>query len=314
MNNQRIEKYEITVGVISYNPDREKLFKTITSIIEQKNVSIQLIVADDGSQETYYNEIEFFLKEKNYTEYRLVRNEINQGTVKNCFSAAREAKYSMIKLLSPGDYFSTDIALYQWAEYFKEQNADWSFCDAYYYFTDEKGNIQLLECNANPQYVHSYQQQKLCRYRWDYLAVGDLCLGAATLFKTDVLLKYLEIIQGKVKYAEDNVIALMMLDKLKATYYEKCILMYEYGTGISTVNSSEWQKKIREDYVQACKLMLDRLRNQGKRGWWLRQVIAINMIENRWLRNFIKAFIPGVLVNKLRKRRKTPTIWLEESE
>ena len=47
----------VSVIVLTYNPDREKLFATLNSIIIQENIDIEIIVSDDGSMHTYFSDI-----------------------------------------------------------------------------------------------------------------------------------------------------------------------------------------------------------------------------------------------------------------
>lgn len=312
MKNGTFYKYEISVGIISFNPKWEKLLKTVTSIINQKNIKIQLIIADDGSYDNYFNEIEKFLKKEGFSDYCLIDNPTNQGTVKNCLSAVQHAEYSVVKLIGPGDYFSSDTMLYEWVDWFMVQGASWSFCDAYYYFESSSGEISLKQCKANPKCITPYKEMKIDKIRWYYVAYGDLCLGAVTLFKKEILLKYLDIIQNRVVYAEDNILSLMMLDRISVVYFDKHAVVYEYGSGISTNSNSLWQKKIRKDYEQTCQIMLERIKESNQSDWLIRGAIRVNKIENRWIRVVVKSFLPFYLLYRIRKGRKTPSVWLEE--
>ena len=43
--------YDISVYVLIYRPDYEKLFITLTSVILQKGCRYEIILADDGSED-----------------------------------------------------------------------------------------------------------------------------------------------------------------------------------------------------------------------------------------------------------------------
>ena len=53
----------------------------------------------------------------------------------------------------------------------------------------------------------------------DYLLANDTILGAAVLAKRNIILKYLLEMEGKVKYAEDYMIRLMIFDNKKNMSY-----------------------------------------------------------------------------------------------
>lgn len=52
--NESCREYEVSVVVASYNPQIEKLLFTIKSIVNQKNVDIQIVITDDGSFENIF--------------------------------------------------------------------------------------------------------------------------------------------------------------------------------------------------------------------------------------------------------------------
>ena len=111
-------KYDFSVIIASYNPDLEKLKKTIVSSYKQKDVSFEIIIADDGSKENYKLEIERWAKENKIEMiYKFLPE--NKGTVKNIISATKISRGRIIIPIAPGDYFAEDTALFQ---YLKKYN------------------------------------------------------------------------------------------------------------------------------------------------------------------------------------------------
>lgn len=306
----------VTVGIITYYPDKDKLFKVIDSVLRQKGVHLQLVFSDDGSEENYFNGAEQYLIDKGFVNYKFVENKVNQGTVINCISAVEVADGTYVKLLSPGDYLCGEFALKDWIEGMELEKADWSFCDSYYYQLDENEKKQLVRYMANPRVVEPYinKDEKMCR--WNYIGITDFVLGAATLYRKDILLKYLNEIKGKIIYAEDYILSLMMLDKRKVFYMQSCLLLYEYGTGISTNQNLMWAKKLRNDYMQLLEIMLGRMKVTCREDKRIYKVILINKTSNKWMTRIKKAVHPIFLWRTLKfilsPKRFTSTIWLQE--
>ena len=44
---------DVSVIIVTYNSDWEKLRLTLLSTVKQRNISIQIIITDDGSEETF---------------------------------------------------------------------------------------------------------------------------------------------------------------------------------------------------------------------------------------------------------------------
>ena len=59
----------VSVLVVTYNPQYSKLINTVESILLQKNVRLEIIISDDGSQNNYFEQLEEFFKEHSFSEY-----------------------------------------------------------------------------------------------------------------------------------------------------------------------------------------------------------------------------------------------------
>ena len=70
-------RYDISVIVVTYNQDVNKTLTTIHSILIQKDVTIQLIVADDGSDCDNFTYIKKYLESKKVEGYVLLNNNDN---------------------------------------------------------------------------------------------------------------------------------------------------------------------------------------------------------------------------------------------
>ncbi|MBR3884902.1 MAG: glycosyltransferase [Clostridia bacterium] len=222
--NKNNYKYDFSVIIASYNPDLEKLKKTIISSYKQKDVSFEIIVADDGSKENYRPELEKWAKEN---KIEMIYNFLpeNQGTVKNIISATKISSGRIIIPIAPGDYFAEETALLQYLKKYDEEKADMVFADGRFYLEDKEFT------NLKMPYYKSTTKGKMEK---------NICLfidnfpGFSISFNREVL-EYLEAVQDYVKLIEDfPTIYLSILNGRKISYIDEKLFWYEFGTGNST--------------------------------------------------------------------------------
>lgn len=256
MNLLHKKDIDVTVVVASYNPVWEKLQRTLCSIIFQKNINIEIIIVDDGSEHNLFENIKDLFENYNFKEYRLIDSDINQGTCMNSFRGMKIAKGKYIKFISPGDYLYEDKTLKVLFDYAVKNNIEVCFGEAIYY-SEKKGEFKVWEVIHCPCNMRIYLNENLEKnaLKLNYLVWNDFALGASFFSKTSIAVEYLEKIIGKVKYVEDNIYRLMVLDGIKIHYFQSKIIWYEFGTGISTSRNHKWGKKIKKDIIAANKIM-----------------------------------------------------------
>lgn len=277
---------EVSVIILTFNPDMDALRKTIMSIVKQKKISIELILSDDGSSHYKQNEIEQLLKEISDIDYIYLKNNKNIGTVNNYFNAVKLSKGSFVKGISTGDFLYDELTLYKWITYMKERHLVWSFGDAKYYSNIKCGmNVEL-----HPKIILPYQKNNIDICRYFYVVNDDKCLGAAVLCKRNELLEYLQKINNIVRYAEDYIFQLMMIDDMSFGYFPYPVIFYEYGDGISTTNNSQWVKKLDEDKKNFLKYLIKYCDNNN-----LFQENIIKSIKNKKNKKIIR-FLNGVFI------------------
>ena len=251
---EKKEKCEVSIVVVTYNSNLSKLEATLNSICLQKNIRFEIIISDDGSAINYVNESIQFLEEKEFFDYIGIINEKNIGTVNNCYNAIRIANGKYVKLISPGDELCSDI-LRDWIDFIEENHKYWSFGDAFYYNAEQEMNKKIISCPCNPQIINCYNsnKEKLCR--WNYLVFGDLVLGATIICQREIMIKYLSMISDKVVYAEDDIYRIMMFENIIPCYYPQEVIFYEYGTGISNCGNKIWEERLHKDWVATDEIM-----------------------------------------------------------
>lgn len=256
-----MSEYQVTVGIVSYNPDSDKLKRTIYSVLQQKGVSYQIVVADDGSMNDRFEEVEEILKSNKFDDYYFVKNKKNQGTVKNSESCVKNATGKYFISLSPGDNLSDELALCKWVNKAETSGADIIFANAIYYMY-ENDKFCVLSKYRHPQdsKVYFNNTRKLKR---NYLLYDDVCLGASILSKKDIYIRYITAISGKVKFAEDNIFRLMIFHDENCTWMEEPVVFYEYGSGVSSSGNSKWINRLYKDLCVTDGIMVNEMKGHS---------------------------------------------------
>ena len=252
-----MSNYKVSVVVLTYNPKEDKLRATLQSILTQKEISLQIVVADDGSAAPGMEIAQKLFDEYQFQDYVLVANPENRGTVHNIHSALARCEGEYTKLISPGDLLSHDHVLRNWTAALEKSGAMVSCSEAVYYVMED-GVKKPVSRKAHPQQISCYRNGNIQKARSNYLLLNDLFLGAAVLCRTDLQKKYVNEILGKVVYAEDHTYRLMAYDRVPMHYFAECCVLYETSAGISTSGSDFWAKKLESDWNAADQLLLKR--------------------------------------------------------
>ncbi len=292
--------YDVTVIVATYNQNLEKIFLTLQSILEQRKVKIQIIVADDGSKENHFVEIKSFFYYNKFLDYILLPSDKNNGTVINYARCFEQCKSKYTKLISPGDFLYGSTILYDWINHIEKMYAKISFCDAIFY--QREGNkFKPIKVMAAPQVVSVYNKS-LNRVRNNQLIYNDLWLGASILSQTELMAEYFREIVGKVKFGEDNIYRLMAFREVESSYFPQNGILYEYGAGVSNSidMSNVWHKRLMKDWFTTSQLILELPQKHNKfyrrfkyfSNWKINSTIQFNFINNHGIIRIIKELFP----------------------
>ena len=249
---------EVSVLVITYHPDLQKLRQTLRSILHQQDVRPEIIVADDGSENNLSREITSLFQEYAFEDYRLVMNPVNQGIVANCISGLSVATGAYAKIISPGDFFCSEHVLRDWLDDLRASGAKWSFCDIVCYRQADGQEVQVPGPRS-PVYPQPYARHDEAGIRWNYVVLEDVAIGAAMLGETQLTLDYLRQLQAAgIRYAEDFMYRLMMFDGIPGAYWQKPGVFYETGEGISAGKDSVWVQRLFAEFLRLRRVMCDR--------------------------------------------------------
>lgn len=241
-------RYPVTILMICYHSEFEKIRQTLESIFMQKEVDYEIVLADDGSEDNHEKEITECFRQHHFDNYKLVLNQKNQGTVRNILSGLKVSEGAYIKDISPGDRLVGEWTIRKWVDFMNGHSCDWSFSDAVYYRNDG-GKDRIIQDRAYPQIISPYKAGKDEACRWNYVVLRDIALGAVMMTQRDLMEKYIcRIAEQGVVYAEDNIWRMMMFEGHVGSYYPETTVLYEYGSGISTSENSVWKERLMRDW------------------------------------------------------------------
>ena len=301
-----------TVVVVQYNPVKEKLFRTILSIVKQKNITVQIIIADDGSSEDYYEETERMLQNHGFTDCCLSKNSTNQGTVMNYRNAVSFAKYKYIFGISPGDYYYDETVLSEVVDTMEREGLQYLFGKVYPYRL-EQNKLKIVDLSL-PSYTLPYiryRKTKDIRFLQKMIVVyRDNNPSPSFCWKKSTLNSFLNRIAGKIVYTEDLIRVFAFLDEIKTGYLNRYIAWYEYGTGISTSGNARWKEKIRKDENTFFQMLMEQYPDSDlvKRANLFQKLENIGGIRSRILKIllFPDRFFYLLIHHVLYKEKNTP--------
>ena len=239
---------DVSVILLTYKPDWEKLKGTLYSIITQKEVKYEVIICDDGSMQDYREEIEQYIREKEIKEYTYVKNVQNVGTVKNYLSGLRQANGRYVFGISPGDMFFDEMTLRDMVKFCDERQVKICFGNAVYYNHEEGAAKTFSGLNA-PKRPQVYSESASCFNVKMMFFNGENILGVTYFKERQCALECFEEIANSAKYLEDKCsTAVALMKGYRIVHYDRIIVWYEKGSGISTSGNNEWSKKLSDDY------------------------------------------------------------------
>ena len=245
-----VNNLPISVIVLTYRPCRKKLIRTLRSVFCQKGIPFEVILADDGSPNEDWSWLEPFFQQNGITEYATLIHEHNQGTVRNLLDGVELARGKYIYAISPGDFFFDEHVLTDLYHFAEKTQSSICFGNAVYY-SNQDGAVKITKQYGKPICPQNYalnvpkEQRMLAFFGLDWI-------NGATFFRErTVAREYLTIASHYCRYMEDNSSTAFALgDGIPVVYYERNVIWYEDGTGVSTSATSKW-KKVLDDEAES---------------------------------------------------------------
>ena len=238
---------QVSVILITYEPDIDKLKATFASIVHQRNILFEIIVSDDGSKSIDIDAVERTISEMvpKGIPFRFIKNNNNLGTVLNIYHACQNASGEYLKIISPGDLLYDNDVLFDLYIHAKNHSQDSFFFGRPAYYSNN-GSLETHEIST-PLYPEIFDSRS---QRVQNLALmhGHGPVGAAYFYKTEVFRQYIGLVANHVKFTEDYTTSILyLLDGGKLSFIDRKVVWYEYGLGISTSHADKWKRIYEED-------------------------------------------------------------------
>ena len=250
------KEYDISIGILTYQPDYEKLLMTLTSVIRQQGCSYEIVIGDDGSKDFRERELELWLLQHGCRDYVIVRSPENKGTVHNVMNVLTAARGHYVKLISPGDYLYNDHVLADMLRFMEENSYKIAFGRACYY--SKMGDKYHLINRMNPFQLRPYRERDFSAVKEAYLVYQDYVVGAAFMGERSLLAAYTRDILGQIIYTEDAVYPIMIADDIRLGFWDENFVWYEYNAGISGDLSQEWRERLLYDSKRTLAIIAER--------------------------------------------------------
>lgn len=241
---------DISVIVAVYNSDLEKISKTLLSIFSQKDIQFEIVITDDGSQKQYQNKLNELIKGINATNIIAIYNTENKGTIKNLLDATRAAHGDYIFTIGPGDLLFDPYVLHDLYYMAKEYNRyNIFFGNAVYYSLENKQVFLYQGSVGKPRCPELFSEGKSLKEKKIAFFFGNFIIGASYLRRRKTAIKYFDSASKIGIYAEDMLsTSLALAENEDVMYFDRNVIWYEYGTGISTASNSKWIDILNTEY------------------------------------------------------------------
>ncbi len=296
---------QVSIVVLTYNPDRQKLIKTLEAAVRQRDVSVEIILSDDGSAKKDFSFLPDFFSNRNFDNYKVVENPENRGTVYNCYSGICASSGEYVFLTSPGDILFDDTTMSRFYQFAAQRQVDVCFGNAVCYALVD-GQVKQTRPNSIPTApdVYGLGSSLACQKRAFF---GDnFIIGACYFRSREFAKRYIGELLDVSRYMEDTPSTMFALsDGIPIHYYDSNIVFYEDGVGVSTGVNEKWQKILKEDLIRS----LRKLHEQKPEDPYVKIALKNISERSRWKRMgyrfFAHPFIStGMLVeNKLKKTK-----------
>jgi len=282
----------VSVIVLTYNADCFKLYQTLESIVVQRGVEHEIIICDDGSSNKPFSFLPLFFEQHHFDRYKLIENVSNEGTVKNCLKGIQAASGEFVFLTSPGDLLFDDYVMRDFYCFSKKNCVEVCFGNAVFY-RNCNGTVEITRTTGKPSNPYIYDRKMPHAVVKANFFHGDWMIGASYFRERKMALDSFSQITDTSVYMEDTTSTAFALAKgVRLCYYDRNIIWYEDGTGISTAKNQKWKMILQQDLV----LTVEKLKQYYAKDPYV-DVMYYNCKENnRKKRIFFKLlFHPGIM-------------------
>ena len=252
------EKPEVTVLIATYNANEKDIIRSLNSVLYQKDVILQVVITDDGSKVFPKERILKAFEKQHFSNFTMIENPDNRGTVANFLSGAMCCDSEYIKVLGQGDLLIDEFVLRDLVEYAQKKDSDLIASKAVY-FRCINDKYEVICADAMPQFVSMYSSkvwQKRCSVLYE-----DDAHGATLFYRKNVFVHYLREFEGKIKFIEDKIQKLMILDNCRVDFLDRDTVFYESTVGIS--NNPSRVTALLNDKTELNEIIIGHIKNRS---------------------------------------------------
>ena len=296
---------KFTVLVITYNSKWDKLELTLSSVLNQTMDEYEIVIADDGSKNNLRSEIEAYFKKRGFSNYKLVMNPENQGTVGNIITGLEVAVGRYVKFISAGDLLFNQDTLQLIYEFMSEKKSESCFGLLQAYRVSE-GKIEKVAF-THPFDIESYRKNNRKRIMKNLVLFSDNVCGAAISYELNFAKEYMCKIHEQVRFEEDIFQVLAAVEGRGMDFFDEYVVWYELGTGISTKKKSDFEKMLEEDVDKFYRALYEKYPTVAcvKKRY---QILGLYKIKNIYGRTILRflinpyaiVYVSSYLVQRLR--------------
>lgn len=296
-----VNNIKCSVVILTYNSELKKVLTTIKSVLLQNNChELEIIIADDGSRNTHFEEIESFLDAHMFTIYKLISQKENRGTVANFYSAVQEAKGKYVKGIGAGDLLYSPNTIDEFCMYMDKHNSKIAFGLLRAFFYNKQNGLKYKDFIA-PGNIKAFTNDSYDKICESVIVWAQHISGASMFIEKEYFESLLDEMVGKVRFCEDYLQILVLLSEERIDFLNKYCCLYEYGTGISTSGHAIWTKRVHDDYVN----LFAYLEKKYKANSYVRRRVKTLRLDKykKMHRGFLKALLePGLFLVKLKTK------------
>lgn len=270
----------VSVVLMVYNQSIDDILPSIASVIQQKDCDVELVIADDGSEENLQPIIECILHDCGFSRCVYVRNQINKGIVDNLRSGIRAVSGEVVKPLSPGDLLYGPNTLKAIESFCRASDTPIGFGKLMGYRAGNFG-FESFPYRA-PTHPERYKDPSIGieELLESQVVFTDWVPGCSLFYSRDFILMYLDRLHDMgIKYSEDLTCPLITLDGARIRFLDECVLWYEIGSGVTTSGDNSATRRLYADHRRFYSMLADDpgtpLFKRAHRLFSLREFIAL---------------------------------------
>ena len=222
---------DITVILCTYNPTIEELVITLDSIVNQRDVSFEIVISDDGSKDNHKEFIEQYFLKKNFNNYKLRFGIENKGTVVNIIEGLKNSEGKYIKTIGQGDLLKDELVLHDVVEFMEKKEAKCIFSKMDIF--ESKNGCMIQKNWTIPMFIKPWKGQNSSKIKENVIVFNDQISGASIFFQKEYCFKMMNIMKASTKYMEDLFQYIALLEGDKILYFDRACVLYECSGGIS---------------------------------------------------------------------------------